>query len=487
LAVLAGTVLCAQPAAKQLERLASRLPYFCAQNYFFDQPGCWGDRELEYRQLTAQLAAIRVPVALLRHPASKVRTLAIASLFAQEDPQFLPPIAALAGDTAATFPTVLPDARPLFPGVERKPFFQDQTVGQVAEQALRVYLEPAGFFGGSSQFEAYWSARKNRPYCAGWFQVQLDRASGRTSPTPPDRISRIRAVRRRVDRVPEPDRTWILLRLNGEEGSDALVSEQELRRACRRLGPEPLLGMLQRRIPTGDPDLQPRDNNNYPYARMTHWVLQRAGELLRPNDAALLLDQEQRERRSGLSDPNITAWWVIGAAQLRPDWAARILREALPRFSDDWRGDDRANLATAMWQLASPRQTRFLVDWFYAERPERGRYPHSRALFLRLLGERSGPSPRDLLASIVSDDRLDSLDWQSLDALVKAVNLVAEKPVVTAAELEKASHPLGQGHFHWERDRAADKYPRETRQLLEVLAGWRNKLRRTLPQWSVLR
>jgi hypothetical protein len=105
---------------------------------------------------------------------------------------------------------------------------------------------------------------------------------------------------------------------------------------------------------------------------------------------------------------------------------------------------------------------------------------------LCLLSERAAPSPRDLLAALVSDERLDSLDWQTLEALVKAVNFVAEKPVVSTADLEKAHYPLGDGHFHWERDRAVEKYLRETHEALEVLSDWREKLRRTLPQWSVL-
>jgi len=480
--------------ATQLESLASRFPYFCAQSFFMAQPGCYGDHEAEYQKLVEELSSVRASrdqlVGLLSHSDPKVRTLAIVLLFTKEDPGVLPHIAAKVDDGAPTFPEVLPDARPLPFVAEHKPILESRTVGEIAERAVRLYLEPAGFFrglrgiAGYPGFDQYWAARKHRTYCAGWFYVQLGRASGQTSPTLADRVPKIRAVRKRIDRLPEPDRTWTLLWLNGEPGSEALVSEAELLRACRKVGPELLLRMLQRRIATGDPDLQPRDNNNYTYARMTRWVLERAGQLLRKSDAEALLECERRERHSGFSDPNVTALWAIGAAQLRPDLAPKILPEALPRFEKEWQGDDRASLASAIWQHGGPKQADFLRDWFYTESPRRGHFPHSRALFLRLVTRQAGPALRLLIAGIVSDSRLESLDWQTLESLATTVNAVAKKAVVPPAELERASHPLGMAHFHWERERAAEQYPKETAELLKVLEGWRERLRASVAEWS---
>jgi len=436
----------ALPPAAQLESLASRFPYFCPQNFFLDQPGCWGHREAEYRKLLAELSSLDAPepalVELLHHADPKVRTLAIAVLFAREDPSVLPHIAAKAGDSSLTFPDVLPDARPLLPGFKREPTLQSRTVGEIAEQAVRLCLEPAGFFGGArgsagyAGFEQYWAARQHRKYCAAWFLVQLGRAGQGSRPTPAERLPKIRAVRRRIDRIPEPDRTWTFLWLNGEEGSEALLSEQELTQACKKLGPE------------------------------------------------ALLESERRERRAGFTDPNITAWWAIGAAELRPGLALNILPEALPRFSSDWQGDDRAHLAAAIWRLAAPPQTEYLREWFYTESPQHAHFPHSRALWLQLVAGQLKAALRNLIAAIVSDYPLASLDWQTLEALAKTVNAVAGKAVVPPSDLEKASHPLGPAHFHRQRERATEKYPLQTAELLSVLAGWREKMRASLPEWS---
>ncbi len=490
--LLASVPLLGQP-GPQLERTAARLSYFCAQNFFYDLPGCFGQREEDYLKSVAEISAVKAQtselVSLLDHDDPKVRTLTIALLFTSGDPKVLPWIAAKAADTSPTFLDVLPDARPLLADLRRQPLLQPRTVGQIAQAAVRPYLESAGIYGGVGGaagypgFESYWMARKDRSYCAGWFRVELDRASGRTSPTQPERVSKIKAVRGRIDRLPEPDRTWTLLWLNGELGSDALVSEQELLEATKRLGAGRLMGMLQRRIGTSDPDLQPRENNNYSYARMTRWVLERAGSLLRVRDAEALMECEKRERESGFADPNVTAWWVIGASELRPALATAVLPEALKRFQAEWHGDDRAQLAAAIWRSPVPEKTGFLREWFYRESPQRGRFPHSRALFLRLLG--SGPTTelRRLIAAILGDERLESLDWQTLEALARTVNAVAGKPVVPQSELGRASHPLGQAHFYWESETAAKQYPKETAELLRILEDWRSRMRASAAGW----
>ena len=76
----------------ELERIAARLPYFCAQNFFYDRPGCFGERAEEYLKLTAELSAIKAPTSelmpLLNHVDPKVRTLAIALLFTSGELRF---------------------------------------------------------------------------------------------------------------------------------------------------------------------------------------------------------------------------------------------------------------------------------------------------------------------------------------------------------------------------------------------------------------
>ncbi len=105
-----------------------------------------------------------------------------------------------------------------------------QTAGYIATKMVSFYMERSGFHYGISHktkagFAEYWGARRNRSSCAAWFAVQLARASQGVGPTRKDYIHRICRLRKRIDKFPPDERTWVLLRLNGEMGSDTLVTE----------------------------------------------------------------------------------------------------------------------------------------------------------------------------------------------------------------------------------------------------------------------
>src|SRR5262249_22595145 len=182
----------------------------------------------------------------------------------------------------------------------------------------------------------------------------------------------VREVRRRIDQLPKADRAWTLLWLSDRPGTDVLATEEELVEACKQLGPDNLVKMLQRRIPSDDPDVQPRASNNGPYARMVRFVLQHAPNLLRPDDAEALLACERWERayeRHDIVGPTILPNWAIAAAQLKPQKAGPILKDAWDRFQgkSSFDADHRAALALAWWQQAAGEDPSFVVKWFYEE------------------------------------------------------------------------------------------------------------------------
>ena len=102
--------------------------------------------------------------------------------------------------------------------------------------------------------------------------------------------------------------------------------------------------------------------------------------------------------------------------------------------------------------------------------------------FLESVAGAPGGWPR--LASLVADPRFDSLDWVALDYLARIVNQRSSPPIITWDQLRDASHPYGIGGFGGQRKRAVKEYPRETQQLLEVLAQWRKKIRASAPAWG---
>jgi hypothetical protein len=418
-------------------------------------------------------------VPLLTHADPRVRALALVALYSADDPRLLPAMAALVDDAARTFPAAQPHAAPM--GMKIPTVLVEQTVGQIAMAIVSTYMESGGFFYGPKGirnqpgFDAYWKPRAARAWTAGWFKVRLARMGHSSSPTMKDRYPAIRALRAQIDTLPDPDRTYILLWLHREFGADVLASEDELVRLTRQLGPDNLLDLLRRNIRSNDPDLQARSNNNHGYSQMCVFILRHADVLLRPGDAKALLDQETWERgfqARGISDPLISPWWAIAAAQLTPQSAASILEAAHARFQDDYQGFDRLELATAAWRLTGDGAV--ALDWFYRQV---ARNLGQESYYFDKLLKTEGRSGRSLAKLAIAHPEFDELNWKSLEVLARAVNEWQGREVVSNDELESAWSPGGFDFYYKDVATALSEYPKETREFLARLARWRQQLR----------
>jgi hypothetical protein len=360
-----------------------------------------------------------------------------------------------------------------------------QTVGDIANLIVRFYLEAAGYYYGthgvSTQpgFNAYWAAHRDRSYSASWFAVRLLRARGEHA------AERRRAVLADVAKLPVPDRQWTLLWLAVSHadfyGRSSLISDSQLVQICREIGRADLLQMLAGRVSVRDPDLQPRQGvNNFPYSYMVYAVLQHSEQLLDSGDSAELLRDESAQRILS-RDPVITGWWAIAAARLDRVHAGTILHAALPRFSESAWGTDRARIVAALWELGSTSEKRFVLDWFYRE-PLDGCCVTPRRMFLESVAAAPGGWRR--LASFVADPRFDSLDWLSLDTLVRIVNQRSSTPIISDDLYREAQHPYWIGTVENQMERAMKEYPRETQKLLAVLEQWRRRIRASAPIWG---
>lgn len=480
------------------EKLAAVMPYLCLSSVLYDRPDHYSfqaadpKKTEEHFQILAKVTdgtySMAALIGLLTHDDAKVRTLAAVALFDREDPSVLPSLVKLCDDESATFDGH-PELSPTWLRVTGiGPPAKKQTVRDIAKMMVSFYMEHSGFHYGIAHktqlgFTEYWNARSNRNHCAAWFAVQLARASQGISQTQKDCVHRIRLLREQIDKLSPDESSWVFLWLNGEAGSDALVTEKELIQVCRTLGPDKLLLMLQKKIPSDDPDLQSRTNNNWPYQRMQLFVLSHAEQLLRRGDGNTLLACERWERdfqKYGITDPTISPWWAVAAARLEPANASQILHEAMKRFQDEFDSYKRATLSVAMWELRGKAEMKFIVDWLFVEQPQRGSFPNCRGQFIEAMrGQING---REVIAEIIKDNRLNDLDWQSLERLVRAVNAWAKTPIVPEAEIRKVWHPLGQGHYHWEKDKATRDYPKETEELQVHLSDWRMKLRMSIQE-----
>ena len=467
--------------ADRLERLAAVATHFATDDIIRNRwsDGRWPSALREQQeQLLRELRGVSgqrdLLASLLGHRDPRVRTLALGALFAREDPRDLPLIAARVGDRASTFTLVRasPDSRagPL----PLASFESTQTVGDVAEQMIRFYLD-AAFESGT--FEQYWAARGARARSASWLLVKLRRATRQTTPLQPAYAADIARVIAEIDALPPSERPWTLLYLRAADSElPPPLGDSLIVASLAAAGPDALMALLRREVVTGDPDLRPAADNSpraHIISGMIVFVLAHAPELLRASDAAAVLAGAEADRFHAGPIP-----WIAAAARLEgldsPEQGARSLRDAIQRIplgtppgatTIGLRGaegqTDQAMLAIALWQLRGAAELPFLTNWFYTALPlAREHLAHGPESFLRSVDAMSRPDTRALLSAIVGDARFDQTDWASLAQILEMVNRSVPTPLVESRVIY-------------------DYQPRSERpDQREALAAWRARLRR---------
>lgn len=428
---------------------------------------------------------------LLKHSDPKVRLLAVGTLFNKDDPQALPAIAKLAGDTSETLP--LPGmaaqaARPasLEGSGRTPPPTRKQTVGEAAMMLVAHYLKAAGCFynpQGSKQdleFTEYWNKYGNLDHCLSWFAVQLNKAMRGSRPPSSECLPEILQVRKRIDQLPESDRVWVLLGLRaeyedfdeqfGSRYSNMLAAREELIRMLQNLGPDQVLAFLQRQQVTKDPDFQPDSYFSYQgAARM--FVFKNAAKILRPEDADALLAQGKLESgHSAIKNPWVTGWWWIAASEVRKDQAERILLDGYETLlksghSDD---DDVFLLVQKIWRVIGDKSIDVVGQWFFDAAGQKP-YEHHRSKFIADLAKIQQPSSRMLLASLLQDPRAENLKNPVLGEFATSINRWVSKPVATREEIQKLKGQV------WKGGGVAP----------EMVPGMLDRLRKSIPEWKI--
>ena len=418
---------------------------------------------------------------LLKDANAKVRTLAIVALCNKEDPFVLPDIAALSHDGQKTiqkpvrqkisYPT--PDTRT-----------EEQTVGQIVNTVIDTYMWKAGYYmgppGAPHDFAKYWGQHKNRKYCASWFAIKLVRASASMLPKPDSPDQTILSIRKQLDAVPHPDRNWILLRLQSESGFNKLASESDVIVAMKELGSDKLLQMLQGKIPSDDPDLQPRIENYFNYQDMMISVLKRAKQVLRKDQANALL---------ACGCDASTPWFAIAAAQLNPDPASKLLRDKLAVLDSDLvnkdvDGSEKADLAAALWRQCGLKEKTYLIDRFYNPnsfivKRNGGNNPAGyREAWLSKIADNKKET-QELIKDLINDDRFSTLnDYLALVSLTRAISL----PDKVIWRYDGQWYSFNALWACLNLDEALRKDPDKTKHMLIVLAEWRKFLRDSVNQ-----
>lgn len=306
---------------------------------------------------------------------------------------------------------------------------EPQTVGEIAFEIISFYahngIKTRSLFEPSrptrrtksipKAFFEYWKLHKSRKYYAGWFAVKLVRAGLGSRFPREERLKDIRKVREQIDQVSLDDRVWILLWLQAFPGGPLLATEEELIELCKKVGPKKLIHLLQRNIPTSDPDLLPDKSNNWPYKQMCYFILSHAQDLLREQDIEALIACENHEKNHDayrISDPTLTSLWSIARAHLmKPSEGVVELRQAYYHFQNEYQLDDRAKISHALWSIGGLEQQGFLTDWFYDEINNRDYAFDPLVRFIdTVLADKEQPGLQ-LIKRIVADKRFSQINW----------------------------------------------------------------------------
>ena len=417
---------------------------------------------------------------LLDHPDARVRILAAAMLYDKNDWRLLDALLPMLDDADPAFRSA--DYRSAIdPAIEPTP---PQPVSSFVRPLLLFHLDHAnpvlpGVARGKGQYEPEavreaWrmlgQARGDRNDTAGSFVVRYLRAAGGTSPLQSDRFGDVERVLWSTGALPMPERFFTLLRLHDEnkgwfEASDVSYSSDYLLALARSLPRETRLAVLRGERVSDDPDL--------PNGFGDTFVMSHAGDLLLAEDAELLLDLEQKQRRQSASQryPNGSASQepVIAAAVLCPEKAPIILKNAMRRFDGEYDGDRRAKLAAALFRAGGLDEADYLRTWLFDFTPARGQIGGGREGFLWACRQNDPAGFRRFAAGVVRDERLSQLGPQSSFILIDTAQGILGRRLVSEAE-ERSHYGVGEA----QRDGP-----------FEPLARWHAALRRSVNEWDL--
>jgi len=330
-----------------------------------------------------------------------------------------------------------------------------QTVGEIAQAMLTCYFDAAKLDstiqppwprqpdGAPPQpdiveqftiaFDKYWTGRENRPECASWLAVKMDRASRRITPIQSECRVDITRVIDEINRLPITERALTLLYVLHEgwwtNAEDRLAPESTVLDALKQFGPADTLRFLQRQQLSNDPDLEFGDyahNKNETFVSMANFILRNATTLLRPTDADALLACEQAEQAKLPSiDREVSTCWSAAAAELtapsNPAHASEILHAALLRFpaGSGSIGQEEAQsvLISSLWKLRGATEGGFIANWFYDSILHASDVQNGPVSLLRLV-QSENADPKGLLATLVADPRFDHTDWETLQQML---------------------------------------------------------------------
>ena len=442
--VVAGFPACglhAQTAEASFLKLAGELPFVSYGDFLHNRAPSDNTRARQITKVWETLEPAMLArhdfielTALTEHPDAKVRTLALLSLYAREDPQAFKAIHERLNDEADTFPA---QSTVNSASADDPAYTERKTVGEVARWMMAMVHFPASWQGNTGtreEFEAWSALRLENPDWIGWYDFLYKRASSGTLPVQPGSAPRIAKLQKRMEQLPAAVRTWMWFGLADDcmmspLTDTPLAAEAEIVEAGKQLGPDALLAFLRDGSRAGLREQKIDDPG-----RGRRFILSHGKQLFREQDAESLREMGH----------------CITAADAKPGMASAWLREGLRDWTARTHSWGRSHAVAALLDLCGDAEAGFVVQWFY-ETPKAVAGSREQSAFLNEVGRRKPKEWQKTLQAIAAHPGFERLTQLDVIYVALLVNKLRGREIFTQPQFDRreegALRLAIRGHF----------------------------------------
>lgn len=418
---------------------------------------------------------------------SKIRALAILCLYQTDNHKDILKIADYIRDTTSCYK---PNPYPRFGGnilsLDEQPTLEERLekvsnlkVSDFALALITHYFKQSGHVYFDKEFEFFLDERTNLTNTAGYLKLLKLKATGGISPFQEERIELVQNLKKRIENIEnEIDKSIYKLYLSCDEYP--LYTDKELRIELKTLGKENIKKILKRQPPTKDPDLLNIDNgelSNWEYNRMCKWILLNADLIFGKNDVDFLIKQEaiDRERSWTWRTTLFFPYWHIAAARIDNEKAKFYISDGLEIFNGEYRDFERGELYAELLHLNGKKEFEFVSNWIFnsyrLNEKNNERIDH----FIDCLNQKED---LQFLKYLINNPKFDSyVNVWDIIQIAWQINKLAETELIADNLTREIRHPFGLSRVEWWREKALNKYPNETQEMLEKTKRLINELK----------
>lgn len=402
----------------------------------------------------------------------KIRALGLVALYQVDDQKVILKFSEFLRDSAECFKS---NPIPMFSEIIRTANHNDLlekssvlTVSDVAKAVLRYYHEHSGLRFSEKDLDSFIDSRKNLVYTLGYLNLLKSKATGRINPIQESRKHLVQELKDKINLIPEPMER-VIYKYSLSAKSPKLYNEDELILELKTISSDKVKEILSRNIKSKDPDLLKMNTSYATYQNrlVRDNILLNVNYIFNKKDISFLLERAESEYDNyrGSGDPFSSPYWYIASARLDEKNAKRYLSEAIKRSNSNYSNLDKEHLYAELWHLTKLENISFILNWVFSDFKVNQKEVEEIDYFFGLLND---VSDLELLKIIINDDRIyNSLSVKSIIKIARQFNLLKGEKVIARSFINDIWHPFGIDRADSNRDMAFEKYPNETKNMIE--------------------